>query len=262
MDEIATDVSSESSPESAETAETPQAATQPAPAPQPQEPPFHQHPRFRELTTQNRELKQQIAQLSQAMQRFQQSQQQSSDGPLSQEEQAAITALKRLMARDPELATALMAGKQLPQFQQRFQGIDQMQAQAARAHNTAARSAIKELAAADGLPTDDASLKHIVRLVAGEAMAMEQGNERYQSGDLSVLEEAFAAIKPWLASMRKPAQDTLTQTKNKTRQLPPPPRGAAPGQPAPPKMEPGKEGERKFEQSLHSRAKAMLSELQ
>ncbi len=153
------------------------------------------------------------------MERSQQTQSQAPDAPLTQEEQAAVTALKRLMARDPELKTALMAGQQLPQFQQRFQGIDQMQAQAAQAHNHAARSSIKEMAAAEGLPTDDASLRNITRLVAGEAMSLENGNERYSQGDLSVLEEAFNNIKVFLTNMRKPAEQSLMQTKNKLKQL-------------------------------------------
>ena len=247
----------------AESSPAPDAAPTPDQAPvapaQTQEPPFHQHPRFRELTTANRELKQQLQQIQQQIQQ-QQRQQQSGQPQLSQEEQQAVTVLKKLMQSDPELAAALMAAKQLPQFQQRFQGMDQMQARAAQAHNNAGRNAIKEMATAAGLDTSEDNLKHIVRLVAGAAMDLENGNERYANGDLSVLKEAFDLIqKGWLSSVRKPAQDALNQTKNKLRTLPPPVRGQAAGQPAPPKLERG--NERAFEQDLHSRAKKLLGEL-
>jgi len=237
---------------------TSQATTTPAQPAQPAEPPFHQHPRFRELTTANREMKQQIAQLMQAQQRSQQQGQPMAPEEAQQYQQAAA-ALKRLISQDPELAGILRLAKEAPQYQQRAQAMDQMQAAQARAHTTSARSAIKELAAADGLPTDDASMRHIVRLVAGEAMSLEQGNERYSSGDLSVLEEAFNAIKPWLSAMRKPAEASVAQTKNKMKQLPPPARGGVAGQPAPAKLVPGKE--REFEANLHKTAKERLAQL-
>jgi hypothetical protein len=249
--------------DSSTTDTTTDAATAPAPSTQVAPPvdsrPFHEHPRFRELTTANREMKAQIAALTQRMQQTQQQGQPMAPEEAQQYQQAAA-ALKRLIGNDPELRGIFDLLKQAPQFQQRFQGIDAMQAQAARAHTNAARSAIKELAAADGLPTDDASLRHIVRLVAGEAMSLEQGNERYSSGDLSVLEEAFTAIKPWLSAMRKPAEATVAQTKNKTKGLPPAPRGGVAGQPAPAKLEPGKE--RAYEADMHSRARKMLESLQ
>jgi len=252
------DAAADSSTATTDNAETSQATSQPAQPAQPAEPPFHQHPRFRELTTSNRELKQQIAQLTQRMQHTQQQGQPMAPEEAQQYQQAAA-ALKRLIAQDPELAGILRLAKDAPQYQQRFQGIDAMQAQAARAHTTSARSAIKELASADGLPTDDASMRHIVRLVAGEAMSLEQGNERYSSGDLSVLEEAFNAIKPWLSAMRKPAEASVAQTKNKMKQLPPPARGGVAGQPAPAKLVPGKE--REFEANLHKTAKERLAQL-
>jgi hypothetical protein len=262
--EVTTDASSSADSSSATTepaADSSQATTQPAQQTQTPEPPFHQHPRFRELTSQNRELKQQIAQLSQAMQRFQQTQAQPGQ-PRSPEEQwqrqQAIQALKQLLGEDPELKNILELAKQKDQFQQQFQGIGQMQQQAAQAHNHAARAAIKELAAADNLPTDDASMRQIVRLVAGEAMSLENGDERYKSGDMGVLSEAYENIKPWLASLRKPAEQSLVQTKNKLKQLPKPAQGSAPGQPAMPKMQPGKE--REYEQSLHGLARKMLLE--
>ncbi len=251
--------SADSSSANTETADPSQATTQPAqPAVQPKG--FHEHPDWQRMVASRREDRGIIQQLQQRLQAQEQRSQQSqrADEPLTQEEQAAVVALKRLMARDPELKTALLAGQQLPQFHQRFQGIDQMQQQAAQAHTHAARSTIKELAAADKLPTDEASLRQITRLVAGEAMALENGQERYSSGDLSVLNEAFQNVKPFLATLRKPAEDSLIQTKNKLKQLPRPAQGSAAGQPAMPKPEPGKE--REYEAKLHGLARKMLLE--
>lgn len=232
--------------------------SQPSPT-QTETQPFHLHPRFRELTTRNREQAQQIQQLTQAVNELRSARQTSQqEGTMSQEEFQAISALKKLIAKDPELAGLLNATKQLPQFQQRFQQFDQSQAQAAKAHNFAAKSAIREMAEASGLKVDDASMKHIVRLVAGAAMELEQGNERYSSGDLSVLQEAFDQIKPWLEALRKPAEVAVANTKNKLRNMPPAPRGSAAGQPAPPKLDQGGDT-RKYEASLHQRAKEMLA---
>jgi hypothetical protein len=254
------DVSADSSPAqpTEPAAEPSQATTQPVPA-QAQPKGFHEHPDWQRMVRSRHEDRQAMQALQRELQTLRQSGQQSTDQPLTQEETQALGVLKRLMARDPDLAAALGVAKQFPQVQQRLQGYDQMQAQAARAHNNAARSSIKELAAAEGLPTDDANLKHIVRLVAGAAMELENGNERYAGGDLSVWEEAFNQVKPWFAGLRKPAEASVAQTKNKVRNLPPAPRGGAPGAPAPAKLVPGKE--REFESGMHKRAKDMLSGL-
>jgi hypothetical protein len=262
VDEITNDAGSADSSSAEVESTTQPAATEQAQQTTPTpEPPFHQHPRFREITSQNRELRQQVQQLTQWAQQQMQRQQQSASQPgLSKEETEALTVLKKLMKADPELAAALGVAGQLGQFQQRFHGMDQMQARAAQAHNNAARSAIKEMASAEGLDTSDANMKHIVRVVAGAAMDLENGNERYANGDLSVLQEAFDQVKKgWLSTLRKPAEQSLTQTKNKLRQMPPPSRGATAGSPAPAKLERG--NERAFESSLHERAKKMLGDL-
>src|SRR5262245_22878018 len=147
-----------------------QATTQPA-APDQQPAGFHQHPDWQRMVASRREDRAMIQTLRGEIQRLtqtvQQRQAQSPDAPLTQEEQAAITTLKRLMARDPELAAALGVSKQMPQFQTRMQAFDQSEARAAQAHIAASKSFVKDLAAEYGLSTDDASLKHIMRLVAG-----------------------------------------------------------------------------------------------
>src|ERR1043166_3877525 len=111
------DVSSESSPESSESAETSQATTQPAQQQtQTQEPPFHQHPRFREITSQNRQLKEQLAQVVRQQaamaQHLQRQQNQNPDAPMSAEDRQkyaeAAQALRRVLQQDPELQRLLM----------------------------------------------------------------------------------------------------------------------------------------------------------
>jgi len=254
------DVSAESSPAAAEPIADPsQATTQPAPAPvQPKG--FHEHPDWQSMVRSRREDRQAMEAMRRELAEFKQARQQSPDAPLSQEETQAIQVLKKLMARDPELAAALGLAKQLPQFQQRFQGMDQLQAQAARAHTHAAKSAIKELAATAGLKTDDESMDILVPMVAGAAARMPDGNERYSNGDLSVFSEAFNKIKPWLENLRKPADAAVAQTKFKTKTLPPAPRGSAAGSPAPVKAT--AENAREVEADMHRRAKDMLAGLQ
>lgn len=259
MSDEVMDVSADSSSASVETADPSQATTQPAqPAVQPKG--FHEHPDWQRMVASRREDRATIQQLQQTLQAMQQQmrQPQSQDGPLTQEEQQAIAVLKKLMGRDPELAAALMASKRLPQYDKQFEGVTLMQQQAAQAHYHASRAAIREMAKTEGLPTDDKSLVNIVRLVAGAAMAMENGEERFKSGDMNILQEAFDSIKDFLGAMRKPAQDSLVSTKNKVKQLPKPPVGGAAGAPAMPKPQPGKE--REYEQSLHSMARKMLLE--
>jgi hypothetical protein len=90
-------------------------------------------------------------------------------------------------------------------------------------------------------------------------MSLENGNERYAKGDPSLFQEAFRNITPWLSALRKPAEQSVTATKNKMKQLPPPMRGSVAGQPA---AKPIKEGEeRQAEQDMHKRARERLSQL-
>jgi hypothetical protein len=245
-------------------ADTSQATTQPGADGQSQQPRgFHEHPDWQRMVASRREDRAVIQQLRTEIQRLGSAvtaRSSQPDAPLSQEEQAAITTLKRLMARDPELAAALGVSKQFPQLQTRLQGYEQSQAQAARAHTSAARSFIKDLATEANLPVDDANIRHIVRLVASAAGDIENGNQRYSEGDMEVLREAFNGLKPWLEQMRKPVQQQVGQTKTKLKNLPTPTRsGSTPGPAATPKLERGKE--RAFEADMHSRARKLLGDL-
>jgi hypothetical protein len=213
------------------------------------------------MVASRREDRAALGQMRQRLEAYEKSQtnQPGSQQVYTPEELQAISAIKRLMAGDPELKAMLDLGKKGPQFEQRFQSLDQIEARAAHVHQTAAVSSIKELAGAAGFPVDDNNLRHIVRLVAGEAMSLENGNERYAKGDPSLFQEAFRNITPWLSALRKPAEQSVTATKNKMKQLPPPMRGSVAGQPA---AKPIKEGEeRQAEQDMHKRARERLSQL-
>jgi len=257
-----TDVSADSSSASPDgsDATTSQATEQPAGA-QPKG--FHEHPDWQRMVASRREDRVMIQRLQGEIQRLGQATQRASSGeqPLTQEEQNAISVLEKLIGRSPKLAAMLKMAEQAPQFQTKLQGFEQSEARAARAQTMAARGSIKDMATEYGLPTDDASLKHIVRLVAGAAMEMPEGNERYASGDLDILREAFEQVKPWLAAMRKPAEQATATTKTKTKGLPPRPgAGAAPGPAAPMERKKG-EDDRAFETRMHATARDRLNAL-
>lgn len=227
---------------------------------------FHEHPDWQRMVASRREDRVTIQRLEGMVRQLQQTtaaRAASPDAPLSQEEQTAIATMKRLMARDPDLAAALGVSKQLPEVQDRLKGYEAAQAQAARAHMHAATTAIKELATEAELPTDPKSLLYITRLVATEAMGLEGGDQRFQRGDLDILREAFENIKPFLAGLRKPAETNLANTKDKVKRLPLPARGGAAGPAAPPKLDPNASTDdvRKFEANLGDRARKMLESL-
>lgn len=237
------------------------AATVPSQQPSEKLPPFHQHPRFQQLTRENATLKSTVAQLNQRLSSLEsRSDDQGGLTPEQTEEyRQAASALKRIFAADPELKALFEARKHLPSLAQGYQSVQQLSRQQAQAQAATAKNVIKELAAKEGLPTDAKYLTRLTRLVASEAMDLTDGNERYDRGDFSVLEEAFAQVKDtFIGQMLKEAAAATTATKTKTKQLPPAPRGGTAGEPAPAKIEEGKE--REFMQGLHKRGLAMLRE--
>jgi hypothetical protein len=226
---------------------------------QQQQVPFHQHPRFREITSQNRELRSTVAQLQSRLNAIEQrAQSQGGATPQQQQEYAdAAAALRKVMAADPELAELLQLRQRIPQLAQGVQGVQHLQAQAARAQQAQARSHIESLVKEAGIALDKKALPHVIRLVAGAAMQLPDGNERYERGDFSVLSEAFADVKSFIEALRQPANVATAQTKNKLKTLPTPNRGgSAAGPAAPDAPKPGEE--RAFTQSLHKRGLDML----
>jgi hypothetical protein len=258
-DDLDVSVDSSSTPDTSVT-------TDPAPTtpetPRPQEPaPFHQHPRFRELTTQNRELRSTVSQLSNRLNQLERTAQQHGGATAGEQREyaEAAAALKRVIAADPELAELMELRNLRPQLAQSHQGVQHLQAQAARAQMQSARSHIERLVQGAGINVDRTKMGHVIRLVAGAAMNLPDGNERYERGDLSVLDEAFADVKAFIDVLRKDGTAVTAQTKTKTKQLPPAPgRGGAAGPAAPQAPKPGEE--RAFVSDLHKKGLAMLRE--
>lgn len=270
FDDAQVDSSSTSEPasSSAPAPSTPDSQAQPDPAQQQQQAPqvpFHQHPRFREITSQNRELRNTVQQLTQRLNQIEQRTQ--NQGGASQQDQReyleAAQALRKVMQADPELASMLELTKRFPQLQQGVQGVQELQAQAARARLNEARSHIENLVKDAKLTIDKNYTPHLIRLIAGAAMQLPDGDERYRAGDLSVLTEAFEQIKPFLNALRTPATVATAQTKNQMKQIPPRPAGGTAGQPAPAKLkaDASTTDVRQFEANMHDRGKAMLREM-
>lgn len=229
--------------------------------------PFHEHPRFQQLIGENRSLKGELAGLKQTVEGLQRTASQ----PARTEEQRqarseAIKALKELMSEDEELAELLSIRKEFPQLKQGYQGVGQIAKAQQDAATRQGRAQITSLAEQAGLSTDPKYVGRIERLIAAEIYEDKDALERYQSGDLSVIEEKFKAVNDeFFGQTRRQAQTTVLDTKNKTRQLPPVSRGGAPGADAPPTLKPEDRGNpdkvRAYERSLGEQAKATLRRL-
>lgn len=228
------------------------------------DPPFHQHPRFQQLIGENRSLKGELATLKQTVDGLQRTASQ----PARTEEQRqarteAIKALKELMAEDPELAEVLSMRKEFPQLKQGYQGVGQIAKAQQDAATRQGRAQITTLAEQAGLSTDAKYVGRIERLIAAEIFEDKDALERYQGGDLSVINEKFKLVTDeFLGQTRRAAQTTVIDTKNKTRQLPPVSRGGAPGADAPPTLKAEDRGNpdkvRAFERGLGETAKRLL----
>lgn len=231
------------------------------------DPPFHQHPRFQQIIGENRSLKGELATLKQTVEGLQRTASQ----PARTEEQRqarseAIKALKELMSEDEELAELLSIRKEFPQLKQGYQGVGQIAKAQQDAATRQGRAQITSLAEKAGLSTDPKYVGRIERLIAAEIYEDKDALERYQGGDLSVIEEKFKAVNDeFFGQTRRQAQTTVLDTKNKTRQLPPVSRGGAPGADAPPTLKPEDRGNpdkvRAYERSLGEQAKATLRRL-
>lgn len=267
MEDFANDVAAESSPAGSQSEPSSQGTSTPDPAQagaQQQQQPFHTHPRFRALIEENRGLKATVGSLNQRLGQLESlSARAQAQGGMTQEEAAqyreAATALKKIIQNDPELAQLLQLREHLPQLRQGYESVQQLGRAQAQAQMTSARNHIRDMAAKEGLPTDQKYLTHLVRLVAAEAMQLPDGNERYDRGDMSVLEEAFASIKgSFLGTLRREATAGVAQTKDKLKKMPPAPRGGAAGPEAP--KAPAAGEERKFTSDMHKRGLALLRE--
>lgn len=267
MDDIIDGSTSDSSSDTtSDSTDSSQATTQPAPVDPNAGVPFHQHPRW---IQRERQWQTERTQLGNALQNMQQQirdlTNKSQSGPgLSGDEAKqyaeAAAILKKVIATDPELAQIMGLPRTVQELAQNSQGVKQLQEASVRAHHAQATARLEAMAAKEGLKTDPDSMEAIVHLVAGRAMRLENGGERYSQGDFSVLAEAFEQVKQLLGGLKKDPS-AIVANKNKLKKLPTPMKSGAPaGTPAPAKPEPGKL--REFEADMHTRARKMLAELE
>jgi len=224
--------------------------------------PFHQHPRFRQLTGENRALKNTVSQLTQRLDQLEaRGEQRGGSTPDEQRQMQEIAAaLKKVFMADPDLKSLYDLRSKAGTFEQASSGVQQLQQQQARANLQSALTHISGLAKSAGLEVSKEHLPHVAAMIARAAMELPDGDERYRAGDHTVLSEAFDSIKPFLEALRKPATVNTAQVKAKVNQLPKRPTGGNAGQPAPESLKPG-DDPRKFEASIHAKARAMLENL-
>ena len=171
----------------------------------------------------------------------------------------ALVALKELIGGDDELKSLLDLAKNSQKLTAAADGVTQLTAQQQRAQVQGAAKHVATLAKEAGLPSDPKFLTRLTRLVAIEAQGLQDGDARFDAGDISVLDEAFAAVKGDFASMRREQTAQTVATKQQLqRTVPPRPAGGASGPEAPPKLEQGKE--RQFWEGAMSKMRDRLRE--
>ena len=235
------------------------------PAPQT---PWNQHPDWQRMVRQRDEARaesqrhgQTLTQLQREIQTLKQTAQAPAGTPQERfEKQQAGEALKSLIAEHPELKPLLDLAKAAPGLMQRMQGVDSLRQAQEQALHRQGREHIGSLVKAENLPTGDKFVRRIENLVAAEIAEIEGGRQRYLNGDLSVIKEAFDAIKPdFLALLQRNSQQGVIDAKQRTQKLPPAStRGGGPGQDPPMKLDAEKGDPKKFMNSLGDRAAALL----
>lgn len=213
-----------------------------APGPSPEQVPFHLHPRWQQVMAENRQYKQMVQGLSQRLQSLETAS--SSQGGLTHEQRAeymkAGDALKTVLSEHPDLKVLLDLAKRAPHLMQASEGVQRLsQAQEQSIHRQA-RTSIADLAKAESLPAGPKALQFIEDILAGEIARMPNGRQRYLAGDISVVSEAFNAVKgEFFAHLRRDPSATVVDTKlNKVTKLPPRPAGGAISRDADPKLDP------------------------
>lgn len=225
-------------------------------APPEKQPPFHQHPRWQQMLGENRQLKAAVQTLASQMQQLQQAGQQQAGGLTPDQQmqyQQAARALREVMQNDPE-TKELLGLKQ--HVTQQLQQVRQSQMQALERQGV---DRILSAAKTAGLPQGKEYLNRLIKSVEAEVLQLPEGRQRFAAGDLTVLDEAFANINEhFLGQMRRDQQAQTLATKDKTRQLPPAPRGGAAGPAGLPKLDP--DNPRAFQTALNKRATELLNE--
>lgn len=257
-----------------QTADPSQATRQPASAEGLSQSRTVPYERFQEVNSKMRTYESQLAQAGQQVQQLQREMaeiraaQHRGQGLTAEQQRQYLEAgdaLEQILAAHPRLKALMGLMQHAPKLIEGYQGVSQLTEVQAQRHTMAAREAVRGLAEQAGLPiTGDQGRKYLdrlTRLVAMEVRAIEGGEQRYEQGDLSVLTEAFQGVlADFVNHTRREANASLATTKTRTKALPPAAtHGTAPGEPAPPKLVPGKE--REFEEAMHARARKLLASL-
>lgn len=179
--------------------------------------------------------------------------------PPSQEYLQAAEALLKIMEVNPRLKALLGLADNAPKLMQGYEGVERLTASQLQGFVRQGRTQIADLAKSSGLPSDAQSLDLIEELIAGLVRRSPEAQQRFRAGDLTVVNETFKTLADgFLASLRRQTAAGLQATKTRVGALPPAPRGAPAGPPAPDKPQPGKE--REFLAKLHARANQLLGE--
>lgn len=259
------DVPAESSPApDAQGQPTPPAAPQPgSPGQPPRDGQWVPYERLEKVSHQNQELRAAYAQLQGRMQQMEALQQKASQqgGQLSAQDQQtyqqAWTAIEQIFMASPKGQKLMRMADQAEKYDGLATNFQSMQNAQLRGLEQQGVARIVQFADQEGLPKDPGLRTIFVKTVESMALTIPQARERFAQGDLTLIDEAIALAKPLLDHLKREGQTQLLDTKQKTRNLPPAPRGSAAGPPGLPKMEPGKE--REFANALHQRASDMLS---
>ena len=229
-------------------------------APQPTEQSIP-YARFREVIQQNQQLRGSVSEMQGRLKQMETLQEKAqTQGGLSQTDQEAYrqaaVALKQIIDADPELKAwreAMQGSKQAMDMQHTVQSMREAQIRSVERQGV---NRIHELADEAQLPKDTKSRQVLVALVDSLAAKMPQGRDRFAAGDLTIFDDAFEQAKPLLDLIKREGQTQLIDTKAKTRQLPPGPRGSAAGPPGLPKLDPA--NPRAYESALHQAATKLL----
>jgi len=180
---------------------------------------------------------------------------------LSEQERLAYQALQRLNARDPTYQAMQQGLREMAQYRQHYQALQQQQQALARQTQTSlisqGQGQIGMLAQQAGLPTDANYLGHVENNLAAIIRSNPEAHARWRQGDPSIVPWAFRVYQQeGIGPLARQSNAAIAQVKNSMRNLASPMRGGSPGQPLFPKPVPGQE--RQYTTDMH-RAAAMLA---
>ena len=210
----------------------PSAGTQNTAQPAAAEVPFHQHPRWQQMMQErnaDRQLITQLRQQADQFQKWQQAQQQSGQPQPTDEQRAALAALRQLQSLDPESAKQQ---QRIDQLERALQGVVQHQQQVLTSQG---KAQLSQMAADANLPTDPKSLAIVENAVTVYLADNPEAVARFRNHDLSVIKDAFNEFNTgFLGKLRREPLAQVAETKTAAQALPRPLRtGSAPGQAAP-----------------------------